>query len=272
MLNRKQIIVISSVVLLMAFLYTQDLKGLIAPKDQKNTNTKVASINIESISAEAKQLINRGLVLDIERVERELSRNPNDIDLKKQLAQKWDDVNIKSVSGLYLYEVAIAEPSLDNWLKSGDQLRDGYKLVKDSISREYMLDNAILSYEKALAIDPANLQAKTGLGVCYVEGTANPMSGIQLLLSVVEADPNNVPANLNLALFSMKTGQYDKAEQRLLTVAKAAPDAEVYFYLGETYRNLGERAKAVKAFEECKRYIVEPAAIQTIDRIINELK
>ncbi len=256
----------------MAFLLTQDLKGLIAPKDEKTTNSKVAAISIESISAEAKQLVNRGLVLDIERMERELARNPNDISLKRQLAQKWDDVNMTSVSGLYLYEVAVAEPNLENWLKSGDQLRVGYKLVKDSVSREYMLDNAILSYEKALLLDPENLQAKTGLGVCYVEGTANPMSGIQLLLSVVEADSQNVPANLNLALFSMKTGQYDKAEQRLLTVAKNAPDAEVYFYLGETYRNLGERRKAIDAFELCKRYVVEPAAIQTIDRIINELK
>jgi cytochrome c-type biogenesis protein CcmH/NrfG len=37
------------------------------------------------------------------------------------------------------------------------------------------------------------------------------MQGIALLLEVVAKDPNNFSANLNLGMFAMKSGQYDKA-------------------------------------------------------------
>jgi cytochrome c-type biogenesis protein CcmH/NrfG len=43
------------------------------------------------------------------------------------------------------------------------------------------------------------------------------MQGITLLLEVVKQDPNNHAANLNLGMFAMKSGQYDKAVIRFKT-------------------------------------------------------
>ena len=43
------------------------------------------------------------------------------------------------------------------------------------------------------------------------------MQGIMLLLDVVKQDPNNRNANLNLGMFAMKSGQYEKAVNRFKT-------------------------------------------------------
>ena len=79
------------------------------------------------------------------------------------------------------------------------------------------------------------------------------MQGIALLREVVAQDPNNINANLNLGLFSMKSGQFDKAVQRFKIIIAHKPDFESYFYLAETYKQLGQKPEAIAAYEKCKQ-------------------
>ena len=80
--------------------------------------------------------------------------------------------------------------------------------------------NAIACFKNAVKLKPASLDAKTGLGVAYVNQTSSgitdpeggsPMQGIMLLLDVVKQDPTNRNANLSLGMFAMKSGQYEKS-------------------------------------------------------------
>src|SRR3546814_9363112 len=91
------------------------------------------------------------------------------------------------------------------------------------------------------------------------------MKGIQILLGVVEKDPENAAANLALGKFSMQSGQYEKARDRFLTVVNKKPGGEVYFYLGEAYRQLGDKKKAIEAYETTKRYIVDQRFSTMVD-------
>ncbi len=99
------------------------------------------------------------------------------------------------------------------------------------------------------------------------------MQGIALLLEVVGKDPDNESANLNLGLFSMKSGQYAKAVPRFKTLIAHKPASfEPYFYLAETYKQLGQKTEAIAAYQKCKQLMPDPVFGQRIDQYIKELK
>ena len=62
--------------------------------------------------------------------------------------------------------------------------------------------------EEMAKMDPA--KARTAEAVALVNGQ-EPMRGIKMLLEIVKEEPNNVEALWNLGLFSVKSGQYEKA-------------------------------------------------------------
>lgn len=274
MLSGKQIGVILSVAVVVTALYLLPVKGLVTPEKAAASGEEAQSVTFSAaqLAETEKQNINPGLLVEIEGIEKELADSPGDTALLRQLAGEWNELHVSNVSGLYFLELAEKQPSPGNWMKAGDRLRDAYKATDDTLQRNFLVDKALLAYGNALELQPENLDAQTGLGAVTVEGTPNPMSGIQLLLGVVEKDPENPKANLTLGVFSIQSGQYEKARDRLLTVVKSAPGGEAYFYLGEAYRNLGEKEKAAEAYETTKKYIVDPQFTAMIDNIIKKLK
>jgi len=134
-----------------------------------------------------------------------------------------------------------------------------------------LVQKAIQAYQQADKLQPNTPEVKTGLGIAYVTGTPNPMQGIQLLLDVVKNDPKNLKANLNLGLFSMKSGQYEKAVDRFKTVIAQAPSAEAWFYLASSYENMGMKSDAIGAYLKTKEIAADPNMSQFVDRKVNEL-
>jgi tetratricopeptide (TPR) repeat protein len=202
----------------------------------------------------------------------ESSSDNEKLAVQKKLAQSWDDVNKPTPAAFYYEMVAEKESNYDNWLITGDRFAEAYQNTQDSLIQPTLTQKALSAYQKAADLNKNSLDAKTGLGVAYVNGTANPMQGIQLLLGVVKEDPKNIKANLNLGLFSMKSGQFDKAVDRFKTVVAQKPDPEVWFYLASSYENLGRIDEAIIAYQKCKELAADPSLGQFVDRKIKELK
>jgi tetratricopeptide (TPR) repeat protein len=280
-MNKKQIVLAVAIVAVMGYLYYLPVKGLIKPSQthdaaQPAQATKAASnVTAQTVSGPAKAAIGDPLSAKINDLEARLQKASGDaekLSLQKQLAASWDDVNQPAPAAFYYQAVARKNNSYDTWLTAGNRFNDAFKTTQDTAVTPAFITGAVESFTNALKLKPQSLEGKTGLGVAYVNGGASPMQGIALLREVIAQDPENVNANLNLGLFSMKSGQFDKAVQRFKTVIAHKPDFESYFYLAETYKQLGQKPEAIAAYEKCKQLMPNPAFGQRIDQYIKELK
>ena len=125
--------------------------------------------------------------------------------------------------------------------------------------------------EAAATADP--LKIRTAEAVAMVNG-ADPMRGIMMLREVLEDDPDNVEAHWHLGLFSVQSGQYDKALERFKKVELLAGEKipDVYFYLGRTYATLDSIPKAIESLRKYKTLAEDTVLIEGVDRFILELE
>lgn len=288
---KKQIVVIVIVSAIMGYLFFLPVKGLKKQKEEGHTNATAtaqasrpaANVTVEMVSSASKIAIGPALSAQITDLEGQLKNASGDdqLNLQKQLAKHWDDVNQPAPAAFYYKAVAEKENSFADWTNAGSHFNDAFKLTQDTLAQPAFVSNAIASYKNAVKLQPANLDAKTGLGVAYVNQTAlgmadpdggSPMQGITLLLDVVKQDPNNRNANLSLGMFAMKSGQYEKAVTRFKNIIAQKAEVEPYFYLAESYKQLGMKKEAIDAYTKCKEMMPDAAFDQRIDEYIKELK
>jgi len=287
---KKQIVVVVIVVAIMGYLFAQPVKGLIKPKETEGHANPAASekrpvvnVTVEMVSSAAKILIGPALAAPINGLEGRLKNASGNeaLGLQKQLAKQWDDVNQPAPAAFYDQAIAGEDNKFEDWVIAGNHFNDAFKLTQDTLAQPAFVVNAIACFKNATRLQPQNLDAKTGLGVAYVNQTSlgmtdpdggSPMQGIMLLLDVVKQDPKNRNANLSLGMFAMKSGQYEKAVQRFKTIIAQKPELEPYFYLAESYKQLGMKKEAIAAYQKCREMMPDAAFDQRIDEYIKELK
>lgn len=279
MIKRKQITVIGLVVVLMGLLLSLDIKGLVKDKGQHSGEaaanaSEMKEVTLEDLSATAKALLSSDMAGQITGLENQLksANSTEKLGLERQLAQKWEDVNQPGPGAFYYELLAQAGNQYSDWLKAGDLFSSAYQSTQDSLQQPGLVAKAINAYQKALALQPNSLDAKTGLGVAYVNGSANPMEGIQLLLGVIKEDPSNIRANMSLGLFSIKTGQFEKAVNRFKTVLARQEMPDAWFYLATCYENMGDKEEAIAAYEKSKALAADPRFSEYVDKRVKELK
>jgi tetratricopeptide (TPR) repeat protein len=283
-IRSKQVFIIIAILLLVGFLFTRQIKGLVKPKDeaskmpteQATASSTTPQLTIEEVSATAKNLVSNATSKEISALESAYkgTSGTEKTTQAKQLAQKWDDVEQAAPSAMYLEVVANNEPSLTNWLNAGTRFLKAFdNAAQDSLVQPVMLQKANAAFTKALAIDSTSSDARTGLGTTIVNGLGAPMQGIAMLLEVVKKDPKNLKANMQLGMFAIKSGQFDKAIIRfndIITNIKATPDA--YFYLATANENLGNNKEAIDAYLNSKKLAANPTLSKWIDTKVAELK
>ena len=287
---KKQIVVIVLVAIIMGYLHFLPLIGTLktgqadghtnAPAPQQR---QVVNVTADMVSSAGKIAIGPALAEQVSNLESRLLKAPeaSKLSLQKKLAKEWDDVNQPAPAAFYYRAIAEKENTFGDWINAGNRFNDAFKFDQDTLSQPSFILNAIACFKTAIKMRPADLDAKTGLGVAYVNQTSlgmtdpdggSPMQGIMLLLDVVKQDPKNYNANLDLGMFAMNSRQYDKAVQRLKTVIAEKPGYEPYFYLAESYKQLGMKKEAIDAYQKSRGLMPDSAFDQRIDAYIKELK
>jgi len=278
----KQTILVGAVALLVVFLFSRNIKGLVKPKEE-TANAPVAGqmapvaappISLNEVSASGKNMIGTALAAEISNLETAYKSGSGQekLDKAQLLAEKWDDVEQPVPSALYLEIIANQENTLNNWLNAGSRFMKAYDITPDSLIGPALLQKANAAYKKAVEIDSTNADARTGLGITIVNGMGMPMQGIAMLLEVVKKDPKNLKANMSLGTFAIKSGQFDKAITRFNDIIAIRPSPDAYFYLGTAYENLGKNKEAIKAYLSSKKLAANPTLSNFIDKRVADLK
>ena len=99
-----------------------------------------------------------------------------------------------------------------------------------------------------------------------------PMEGIGILKKVEQQDPNNIKALVNLGYFAIKSGQFDKAEERFSQVLKIDPEfADAYLYLADMHERQKMYKEAIADLEKFKSLLNDPNKAKEVDDYITEL-
>lgn len=283
-MRTKQIVVSVVVLAIMGYLLCLHPVGLVKPKESRTNNAaKVtgarsvnANVDVNYVSAPAKTAIGGAIAAEITALENSLKNagsNADKIRFETELAQKWDDVNQPAPAAFYYQAIAREQNGYQDWINAGDRFNDAFKVTQDTLAQPVFVLNSVEAFKNALKLKPESLDAQTGLGIADVNGgAASPMEGIGLLLGVVAKDPHNRKALLNLGTFAMKSGQYQKAVDRFKTLIADKEELEPYFYLAESYKQLGMKNEAIAAYQKCKSMMPDPTFTQRIDEYIKEIK
>jgi tetratricopeptide (TPR) repeat protein len=259
--------------LLMAGLYFAPSQINNKPVIQKSSVPKQQEFTIGGLVETARQSLDDERKGYISMLEGQYAADSTNTALLDSLGKAWDEASIPALSAWYFEKKAERQPSESNYLAAAYRYFDAFKIAGDTTLRSQLVRKAIGTYEKVLKINPSNLNAKTDLGVCYAEGTNEPMKGILMLRDVVKEDPKHEMAQLNLGFLSLRSGQYEKAIDRFKTVMSLnSKRKDIYYFIGHTYFEAGNKDSSIYWLEKFKKESDDYRLVQQAEQIITQLK
>lgn len=173
----------------------------------------------------------------------------------------------------YAKELVELDSSLQNKLLIGELSYEASRLefvqADSNLFRLYS-DQSISYLGDVVTRAPNDDDALLKLGLAYVESglPQNSMLGIQSLRKVLEINSENADASYHLGVFSIQTGQFDKAKTRFEQVLKLRPDDyQAKYQLAYSLAQLGELAEATSTLQE----VIEKAKDANIKRLAQSL-
>jgi len=182
------------------------------------------------------------------------------LDIARKLEEKADAPQLQELAAFYLT------------IESGDDARraaeasialspdaGGYLMLALAKRVDFDLEGSAAAYQKALELDPANIQAKRGLAEAY-RSLGNSDEAAALYREILTADPSNLPAKTGVILSLFESGKAAEGETELAASLAENPN-NVMLLAGVAYW-YSSHDEAQKAVEYAKRAIaVEPRFI-----------
>ena len=114
-------------------------------------------------------------------------------------------------------------------------------------------EGALCSFEKAVRMDPENLEFQYLVGVTYVRIKRNE-EALEIFESLISKDPKNyLKAYYDISAIYSGQKNYKKALDTLNLAGKIDPEsARVYLEKGYAYKNLKDYDRAIESFERAR--------------------
>ncbi len=279
-MKKPQVFVVIIALVLLGLLYFVAPRSNNELKPASSNSAENQTVTNKSIIDDAKTSLSAEFKISLLSIENQLSRSKNTTDslmYTRKLARFWaDSANRLTPYLYYTYSAALLENSEKSLTFAAQQLIDNL-ITPDAPPAllPWMAGNAKVLLEKALEINPNNDSAIINLGACYLFGNIsdNPMQGILKVKQVVDKNPQNAYGQFILALGGKKSGQYDKAIERLLIVVSLQPsNLEAMVHLAECYELANQKEDAIQWYTKVKDLVNVPDAKAAITKRIKELK
>ncbi|MBL7794494.1 MAG: tetratricopeptide repeat protein [Saprospiraceae bacterium] len=176
--------------------------------------------------------------------------------LFRQLSGEWYKAGFQAIAGYYAQLAAEAVNDDQSWSIAGTTYLLCFQQAPDEKSKSFCLPRAITAFENAISIAPENVTHRVNLALCYVESPPqdNPMKGILMLRDLNDKYPDNTAVINQLARLAIKTGQYDRAIERLNEALRLNPDdANANCLMALALEETGKAEEAAKFDLKCPK-------------------
>lgn len=201
-----------------------------------------------------------------------VATKPSDkIQLLDSLSNIYNAVSLYDSSAILHEKFLKDEVGTESLIALGDACYKAYYFAADDAQAAGWGKKTQQYYQKALDQHPELLDVKARLAMTYTRGT-NPMQAIATLREVLDKDPENEQALLNIGLLSIQSGQYGKAVERFTKLIAVNPQNWLgFFYLGIAYAESGKKADAKVCFEKVKKNEKQPQLVQAAEEYLKQL-
>ncbi len=179
----------------------------------------------------------------------------NDILSLKQLASFWVSKSEWELGGHYLEEIAASASTAENTITAARTYATGAQQSEDEAHQTTLRQKAISLYDQAIAQNPDGFSIeleKTLFQIKAPDGE-NPMQGILSLVELSKKYPDRPEVFIHLGRFSIQTGQWDKALERLEKAYELDPEnKEAICLLSSVYKEVGEMEKSAEFSSRCE--------------------
>ncbi len=172
----------------------------------------------------------------------------------------------------YFEEIKNIHSPIDTiWFHIGKNYYDALGFASDLSETEPILASAARCFNRAISFNEKNTNAKIMLASCYMQ-TNNPMLGIQMLKEIEKTDSSNVLLQMQLAEFSLRSNQLDKAIQRYKkALALDTNRIEIYAYLSEIYIQKKDTFESIQFLRKFAAKISDTVLKNSIHQYIYQL-
>lgn len=215
-------------------------------------------ISLESIVEKAKASLAPDKTQSLGALEQQLaaaeSENQKAITLKK-ISAFWFNTGQVPVAGGYAEEVAEIENADSSWSVAGALFYNGLVNEKDPAIRDFCASHAVKSFESAVSLAPEKVEHQVNLALVWAENPPpdNPMKAVLMLRDLEQKHPDNPSVYNALGRLAIKTGQWQRAIERLeksWSLNKKNPNTPCL--LAKAYEGAGNTEKSTEFAALCK--------------------
>lgn len=145
---------------------------------------------------------------------------------------------------------------------------------KDTSFFRRFSDQSIAALKDVIQDNDQNEEALLYLGLAYTRSgkVENSMNGIMTLRRLLEINPDNVDGSFHMGLFSMQTGQFEKAVLRFEKVLSLDPENDpARFQLAVAYTESGQAEKAKPLLDAVIKGKATPELKRSARELMNNL-
>lgn len=251
-------VILSAVVLFFVLYFGCDTKPQKQQAIEKSRALAAESTDIDAQLRTAKEGLSPSSASSVLFLEQQLEITQQDsarAEVLKQLSSTWFSAERPDIAGYYAEQVAELLNTEESWSIAGTTYGICANRSSDAAIKSFCVGRAIQAFENAISLNPSETQHKVNLALMYADAPPadNPMKGIQLLLELNKQNPDDVPVLLALGRLAVRTGQYDRAAERLEHVLTVDPQNRVAnCTLVEVYTNLNNTARATQQADKCQ--------------------
>jgi tetratricopeptide (TPR) repeat protein len=135
----------------------------------------------------------------------------------KLIAGSWYENGYPSISGHYAQEIAEITATEEAWSIAGTTFAICIQKSEDQKVKAFCQQRGVQALENAISLNPSEDSYRVNLALLYTDFPPpnEPMKGVLMLRELEDMFPESALVLTSLAQLAIRTGQFDRAIQRL---------------------------------------------------------